>query len=182
MQFFTLCEHPKPPDICVCHHALACALEQSNPTPSLRGVSVRNGCLRASGRARKRNPELLETTPMGHFSLLAFAAAFMVALIIAFSIVRRVMHLSTAPRWLTATPVAYAIALIMTVLFALSLFNVTNAVQVQVPNVAVAGIIAAGLHILTWVIIRKIIRLKGSGLDTPPHVGLPGGGALPSAT
>lgn len=106
----------------------------------------------------------------------------MVAVLFVFSVIRRVMHHPNAPSWLTASPVAFAIAFIMTVLFAMSLFYVTSAVQTQIPNVAVAGIVAAVLHILTWAIIRKIVPLKGGDIDKAPHVGMPSGGALPSAT
>lgn len=118
---------------------------------------------------------------MSNLASLVPAVAIMIAVLAALAIIRRFMLSRYAPRWLATNMIAFALAFAITIVFALSLFNVANALQPHIPSVVIAGLLSAAMHVTAWAVIRVIIPVGRGGADHTPHTDLTGGGAVPTA-
>jgi hypothetical protein len=94
------------------------------------------------------------------------ALAFGAATMMLFAVIRRIVRTDHPPAFLASDAAAYALALVLTALIALSLMLTAAVIAPYLGSVIYAALSSAGLHIAYWSIARLIIPVRAMPGDT----------------
>ena len=89
------------------------------------------------------------------------ALAFGALGVMLFALIRRLMRADHPPALLSTDIAAYAVALLLTGYFAMSLIATTMALLPFIGSVTKSAVAAAVLHLGYWVVARLIIPIRG---------------------
>jgi hypothetical protein len=111
--------------------------------------------------ARLANGQRSRTTSMQNLFSLPAALAFGALGVTLFALIRRLMRADHPPAILSTDVAAYAVALLLTGYFAMSLIATSMALLPIIGSVTKSAVAAAVLHIGYWVLARLIIPIRG---------------------
>ena len=83
-----------------------------------------------------------------------------------FAIIRRLMRAEHPPRFLASDVSAYAVALLLTAFFALSMMATAWAIMPYVGSTVNAAVSSMLLHLVYWIIARLIVPVRATDGDT----------------
>ena len=107
-------------------------------------------------------------TSMSQVLQLAVPLATSFAAIGSFAYLRRVMRSSRIPRFLDNDPIAYAVAMIFTIIFCASMVVALYSLLAIIPNVMPAFVAAIALHLAMWALMRVLVPLASDDRHIVP--------------
>jgi hypothetical protein len=122
-------------------------------------------CARPWHRPRKGLLGNLEDSPMTNVASLTSAAGIMTALIFSFAFIRRFMRTSHVQSWIDSEIIAYAIAFVLTVMFAMSIAYLGKSLTAIIPHIGISTVLSFALHLATWSVVRKLLPIR---VEAPP--------------
>lgn len=97
---------------------------------------------------------------MNSFVFLFEATAVAFGLLLGFAFLRRIMRSPHPPAFLNSTIGGFAISLLFTVCFMMSLMFLGFSLFPFTGSVTLAGILAIAMHVLFWIGVRMIVPLQ----------------------